>query len=347
MDWLHPGTNTQVTTLKIDPWDPEYGGSIEIEEDQNIDPDKIDATVEQEDWAPIQPSPPPALPRLAFIDGVRRIDIRLFAENERGQSAPAIAGSWAAGVAWGGVQEGIAHPPPGRELIVGGDLDYHNLEVDIGRCSLEFQLTSVPETGFTSPIQRLQNYMREGESQLARQVFEDGQADIILTDGPLTRFTMSRLDKSHDDELDLGLLFRSVVGVIKRQQRSYLNPDQAQILGKLQEGQRTPLFLLKGPVFQRYSWYTRIANLRPSEGVMTGIIRLEVTTDIGATAACNLADITTSVLPRFATKRGQDPRAPQNLYPVRQLEKTLRRHLGDSGLVRRALETEIWRHNDR
>jgi len=171
----------------------------------------------------------------------------------------------------------------------------------------------------------LQNIMREAEGVLAQTVFEGGEAELLVLDGPLTYFAQG-----------------PVVGMIKRQSRSYLPIDRTTILAVLSEGQRTPLFRLGEQRLERYSWYSRLASVRPIDGGMTGIVRLEVATSIGLERARELADLTTSVLPRFASVVGRDPRAPQNLYPVGQLERILRHRLGDGALVKRALELSLW-----
>jgi hypothetical protein len=75
---------------------------------------------------------------------------------------------------------------------------------------------------------------------------------------------------------------------------------------------------------------------------MTGVVRLEVPREIGIERARSLADLATAVLPRFASVVGRDPRAPQNLYPVGELERVLRHRLGDAALVRRSLEVSLW-----
>jgi hypothetical protein len=81
--------------LTIDPWDPEYGASVELE--QELAPAAgLDLTVEAAGaWAPLPARARERVPCCAFIDGVRRIDARLFAEEDELQ-APGLAGSWAA-----------------------------------------------------------------------------------------------------------------------------------------------------------------------------------------------------------------------------------------------------------
>jgi hypothetical protein len=130
--------------------------------------------------------------------------------------------------------------------------------------------------------------------------------------------------------------------MIKRQSRSYLPTDRAKILNELSAGERTPLFQLGEQRLERYSWYARLAPMRPIDGTMTGVVRLEVAKEVGLEKARSLANLTTGVLPRFASIVGRDPRAPQNLYPVGQLERVLRHRLGDASLVTRGLEAALW-----
>ncbi len=54
-------------------------------------------------------------------------------------------------------------------------------------------------------------------------------------------------------------------------------------------------------------------------------------------AAIALADTTAAVLPRFASEPHKDTRAPQNLYPIGGLERELRHRLGDQALLYRSL----------
>lgn len=117
------------------------------------------------------------------------------------------------------------------------------------------------------------------------------------------------------------------------------------MLAELTSGARTPLFRIHHRRLERFSWYVRIAAGRDIDGVMTGIVRLELSSGVGVEGATELADLTASILPRFASRIGRDPRAPQNLYPVGQLEAALRHRLGDPALIRRALEASIWRNH--
>lgn len=309
--------------LRVDPWDPEYGTSLELETLEEA-PQAVELDVEPLPWRPILPAPVEELPCCAFVDGVRRIDVRLFAE-EAGASAPALAGSWAVGVAWSTLPPSIGEIVVGRTLVVGGRLTHDDLIPIVGGDELRYVFIGVQGATPLDPIVGLQNVMREAEAALARRIFLGGEADLLLLDGPLTYFADG-----------------PIVGMIKRQSRSYLPNDRFSILGELGAGERTPLFQLGEQRLERYSWYARLAPLRPIDGAMTGVVRLEVPKEIGLEKARSLADLTTAVLPRFASVVGRDPRAPQNLHPVGQLERVLRHRLGDAGLVRRALEEALW-----
>lgn len=313
-----------MTRLTVDPWDPEYGGSIEI--DDELTPAPVDFDVESGMWDVRPAASGTAVPRCAFVDGVRRIDVRLFAEEE-GVTAPALTGSWAVGTAWATRPPRINRCRVGRALVVGGDMMHPEMIAFVGGQPLHYPCTSVPGTTPLDPINGLQNLMREAEAALAADVAETGEAELLLLDGPLSYFSPDG----------------PVVGLIKRQSRAYLPPDRSGILSELAGGERTPLFRIHRQRLERYSWYVRIASGREIDGVMTGIVRLEVSSRLGVEGAAELADLTASILPRFASRIGRDPRAPQNLYPVGQLETVLRHRLGDAALLRRALEAAIWR----
>jgi hypothetical protein len=312
-----------MTVLRVDPWDPEYGTSLELEGVEEL-PQAVELDVEPVPWQPLAPMRSDGLPCCAFIDGVRRIDVRLFAEDD-GLAAPALAGSWAVGAAWSTRPPTVGEIVVGRTLVVGGDLPYSDLRPQVGSDQLEYVFISVPGVTPIDPIVGLQNVMREAEATLARRVFLSGEAEVLVLDGPLTYFAAG-----------------PIVGMIKRQSRSYLPNDRALILNDLAAGERTPLFQLGEQRLERYSWYARLANVRPIDGALTGLVRLEVPKEVGIDAARSLADVTTAVLPRFASVVGRDARAPQNLYPIAQLERVLRHRLGDAALVRRAVEAALW-----
>jgi hypothetical protein len=309
--------------LRVDPWDPEFGASVEF--DPDLDPAAgLDLTVEQPGpWTPI-PGPRPVDGRCcAFIDGVRRIDARLFAE-EGDLTAPALAGSWAVGCAWSTRPPTIDDVELGRELVVGAGLSPSPLSTLVGSMPVVFDPSSVSGADPLDPLRGLQNLMREAEAVLARAALTSNKADLVVVDGPLSYPMPGRL-----------------VGMVKRQSRAYLDAARAKVIPALRAGERTPLFKLGQQRLERYSWYLRLAEGRLIDGAMSGVVRLEVDASLGLAVAQEIAELAGGALPPFASLPGRDPRAPQNLYPVGALETLLRHRLGDPVLIRRAIEAAL------
>jgi hypothetical protein len=198
------------------------------------------------------------------------------------------------------------------------------LRVTIGAQEVAFSGSTVPGSAPIDPLRRLQNAMRDAEAQLAQQVLAAGVADLVVVDGPLGYV--------HEGPL---------MGMVKRQSRTYLDGQRAEILSRLAAGERTPIFKLGAQRLERYSWYLRLAASRAIDGVMAGLVRLEVSAASGLGAAQGLAALASAVLPQFASQPGHDPRAPQNLYPVGALEGHLRHRIGDATLIRRAIEARL------
>jgi len=314
-----------VTVLRVDPWDPDYGASIESDED----PDRPPPPVEYDEpgpWAAIRPEPPDELPRCAFVDGVRRVDLHMFAE-EGDVVAPAIAGSWAVGAAWTGQPAQVADVRVRRVIVVGNGLDHPALTVMLAGQKLDYVPRSAPVRTPRDLLLRLQSAMRDDEASLSEAIAERGGAELIIQDGPLTYTGRGRAP---------------AMGLIKRQTQRYLDPVRQRLLGELDVGQRTPLFRFESRELPRYSWYARIATPRPIDGKMAGLVRMEVGSGQDLDGARKLADLTASTLPAFAAPMWRDSRSPQNLYPVGQLETILRNRLGERDLIRRALESALW-----
>jgi hypothetical protein len=310
--------------LRIDPWDPEYGASAEIDVELE-EPVGLELAIEVDGpWQPIEAPPREGLPCCAFVDGVRRIDARLFAEDGEAQ-APGLAGSWAVGGAWSTRPPKIDGIVVGRELVLGGGLAHPPLPLTVGPSELLFAPSAVPGSAPLDPLRGLQNAMREAEAKLAEDILSSGDAELAISDGPLNYF-----------------LKGPAIGMIKRQSRSYLDPDRSAVIANLARGQRTPIFKLGEQRLERYSWYLRLVGQRAIDGTMSGVVRLEVAAVGGLETAQRLADLAGAVLPRFASQPGRDPRAPQNLYPVGALESVLRHRLGDAFLIRRALESHLY-----
>src|SRR5262249_46729520 len=82
--------------VRLDPWDVDYGAEVPLEADEAPAEDVgLDVEIPAGEWKPISP-PQAARPRLAFVDGVRRIEARLILRRAD-HVAHGLFGSFAVG----------------------------------------------------------------------------------------------------------------------------------------------------------------------------------------------------------------------------------------------------------
>lgn len=302
----------------VESWSPEMGSPFELaaagEESGPGSPPEVDLgeEVPAERWAPITPRAEPAAD-VVFIDGVRRIDARLWllgaASGAGGDAAPAVAASWAAGAVACGTRARIVATSVGRGVFSAVAME--PLETRHGRYPPK------PADG-SSPAELVagaQRAMRDEERAVAEALATGG---LTVVDGPLR-------GRRH---------LAGVMGYIKSHRVEYLPPPVSGVVARLAAGQRTPVFRIVSE-WQRWSWYLRLARL--DEGPWSGVVRCEVAGEAGAEGARAAAELAAATLPRFASSPHRDPRAPQNLVPIGGLEQELRRRLGDPLLLLRGL----------
>ena len=94
-----------------------------------------------------------------------------------------------------------------------------------------------------------------------------------------------------------------------------------------------PRYLPTTTSYRRYSTYLRLEGDRSHP--FSGVVRLELSAESSVSIVPRLASLAARTLPRYGS--AQEPRAPQNPFPVGALERELRRRLGDHGIVHRAL----------
>ena len=308
--------------LRLDPWAAEYEGSIQVLD--GGEPAVVDTRVEHPAWAAVRPQPAEPPGRLAFVDGVRRIEHRLLVAVG-GRTAFGLLGSFGFGAVLVERQARVTGERIGRVVVTGGGLALEPLMVPLGRAdALLFEPRSEPEDTPVAPVDGLQKAMRQSEAGLAERL--SAEVEVVFQDGPLSFVSASAPG--------------SVVGFVKRLLRNYLEPEAHALLPRLGVGERTPLFLIEGRE-PRYSWYQRIAFGRAIESALTGVVRLETPAVRGLDTARRLADLAAREIPRFASDATRDPRAPQNLLPIGGLEARLKHLLGDPAVVRRAIEAHI------
>jgi hypothetical protein len=308
--------------LRLDPWAAEYEGSIGVTEEDEAAP--VDIRVEEAAWAAIRPPAGPPPRRIAFVDGVRRIEHRLLVGEEE-RTVFGLLGSFGVGAVLVDGTARVGHETIGRVAVAGGGLVLDPFVAPVEpQGSLLFEPRSEADNTPVAPVDGLQKAMRQAEASLAERL--SAEVDVAVLDGPLSFLTAA--------------VAGSVVGFVKRLLRNYLDPSAHALLPRLEVGERTPLFLIGGRE-PRYAWYVRIARGRAIESPLTGIARLEARAARGIGEARTLADLTAREMPRFASDATRDPRAPQNLFPIGGLESRLKHLLGDAAVVRRAVEARL------
>jgi hypothetical protein len=305
----------------VDPWDPGYGlafsedldGGAMEESSAELD---LDLEIPAAQWHPIDPNPLPRLPAaVLFLDGVRRIDARVWVHGRNPPPVPGIAASFAAGLV---SCDGAARIT--GVTIERGMFSASDEATDITTRHARYPARLATDGGPDQLSLALQQRLTQAEVQLAltfRAQNPDGD-DLLVVDGPLRGRT--HLDRT--------------VGYIKTHHASYLPSDQAVAVAALMPGQRTPAFTM-GTSWRRNSWYLRLAG---TPGVpWSGVVRLECSAELPHGEVIRLADLTARLLPPLASTPYKDPRAPQNLVPIGGLERELRHRLGDQQLLYRSL----------
>lgn len=298
--------------VAVERWAPEYGSPAEL---GPVEPStaEIDAGVERppESWAPI-PASGETASCVRFIDGVRRVDARLWLTGDDGTVHPGAAGSYAAGITRCDSAATVERAEV-RRVVLSASPDLTALHTRHGGYAPRPVAAASPD----ELLAALQARMRALEADV---VTGAPPSDLLVVDGPL-----------RDDALP-----PNAVGYVKTHQRTYLPPALLQVVGELGEGERTPLFATGGQ-HSRTSSYLRLPLGRRLAHAWEGVVRLEVARGLDTADALTLVDRAASTIPRFASRPHADPRAPQNLTPVAELERVLRRRLGDPALCFRAL----------
>jgi hypothetical protein len=284
---------------------------------------RVDLSVEGPDWRAVRPEPGPLPRRIAFVDGVRRVEQRLLVEDGP-RTIFALLGSFGVGATDVEGRAQVGHEAVGRVAVSGGGFALEPFVARLGAQVLRFAPETVPENTPVAPLLGLQAAMRRSEAALAERL--SPERDVVFLDGPLSYVAVAH---------------GPLVGFVKRLLQTYLDPAPAALLRRLAVGERTPVFLIEGARAARYSWYLRLGPGRPIDTPLAGVVRLETPGSLDRLRVRQLADVSARCLPRFASDPARDPRAPQNLYPIGGLEARLRHLLGDTLLVRRAIAAQV------
>ena len=346
--------------FSIDAWDVSYGTAL-ADEDLPASAARVETDVETPagQWAPIPArSDVPDPSTLLFVDGVRRIDARVWIDDSPAPGADAAAAPPAAGIAAtasmavcasyaAGVVCCCGQPRRRKAHLLAPRIDrglfttaahatdiqtragiyraWHTVGKDTVPVTttlsnaLQDALAKAEETTAVAARAALTPAAEHADSPPRRQ--DGGDDDLLVIDGPLRN--LAHLPRT--------------VGLIKTHRTGYLAPELNQIVAALTAGQRTPVFLM-GTTWERHAWYLRLPSTPDVPGApWAGVVRCEAATNLSRTQLTALANLSQKVLCRYASVAYKDPRAPQNLVPIGGLENALRHRLGDTRLLYRAL----------
>jgi hypothetical protein len=318
---------TPAASFTVDPWDPSYG--MAYGEELTGDPLNassaelvLDLELPADRWHPVTADSSVPVPgTVLFLDGVRRIDARVWVHGADPQPSPGIAASYAAGLVCLNGSARITDVAVERGLFTAAPD-----AADIESRHANYRAFAAAGPGMDQLSLALQQRLSEAEVQLAL-LFRKEQPDaddLLFVDGPLRGRT--HLDRT--------------IGYIKTHHATYLPPEQAAVVSLLGPGQRTPAFTM-GTSWRRNSWYLRLPG--SSGAPWSGVVRLECSADLPVRETIRLADLSALLLPPLASSAHKDPRAPQNLVPIGGLERELRRRLGDQQLLYRSLRSAAHR----
>ena len=297
--------------FSVETWAPEYGIGFDAQQlEESTDTVDVGVEVEADDWSPVTPAAvdPPAC--VLFIDGVRRIDVRVWISDGELARAGVCASVAAGAVRCTRSEAHVVDAAVMRGVYAAPSEAAGPIVTDHGTYEFVPCASDAPDSVY--------NGIHEQMTRLETRFGNDDDADMVVFDGPLR-----------------GRINPKGVGYIKTQHVQYLPESEQRVLQLLDTGQRTPLFLIGGAGFTRWSWYLRLPG--PDTHPLAGIVRCELPGVGSAAEAIRRADQTTATLPRFASEPHKDSRAPQNLYPIAGLENKLRHRLGDQSKLERAL----------
>jgi hypothetical protein len=314
----------------VDPWDPGYGASLDVDElGESIARVVADIELPEDRWRPLDPDrqvEPPAI--TLFVDGVRRIDARVWVDGPADDSIASLAlcASYAAGVVCCCAAEGahLLASDVRRGLFTTAT---HAVDIPTTAGTYWVSLAELRPRIASMQALSLALQARLGDTEIDTAVTARAElnghglldgGDLLVIDGPL--FGRQHLPR--------------VLGYIKSHRNEYLPPHLRQQVVSLSPGQRTPVFLLKGS-WDRYTWYLRLPCAPGAP--WAGIVRLECSVTLTSEEAIGMAWLSQATLCRYASVEYKDTRAPQNLYPIAGLERQLRRRLGDITLLYRGL----------
>ncbi len=328
--------------LRLDPWEAEYNTAHVAKEATSEQPN-IEVDIEYKNWRAV--TPPAKLKskllfdRLLFVDGSRRIEARVLLEDKNKQVAFGALGSYGVGVvsccAQGLSQAQFLKWQIKRICTLSGGhkIDDFELKQTIDKYlgKLQYEVVASAERDSEAVLRKLQFEMLAAERLLTSNLVDNYPNALIINDGPRPRIGFEP----------------NVIGYLKTSHSIPIGPKKIQLIRQLEQGQRSPLYLVKGQDSTQnyFEWFLRLRDPNPWLYSLAGMVRLQAVAGKEPQKrlddVCELANWLAIKLGDFSSKQHQDPRAPQQLLPIRALETELRRQMGNLQIIRRRITTYL------
>jgi hypothetical protein len=341
--------------FSVDAWDVSYGTALALAEEElpaSVARVETDVETPSDRWAPIPARSDVRHPSaVLFVDGVRRVDARVWIDDPApptggpaagtltpprtlaaATAAMSVCASYAAGVVCCCGQPGQRQAHLVAAEIRRGLFTTSPHATDIATRAGIYRARHTPGSDTVPLTMTLSNALQQALAEIevitavaARAsgtgCGPHGIEDLLVIDGPLR-------NRAH---------LPRTIGLIKTHRAGYLPPALNQVVAALAAGQRTPVFLM-GTTWERHAWYLRLPSTPDVPGApWAGVVRCEAATDLSRAQLIALANLSQVVLCRYASVAYKDSRAPQNLVPIAGLENTLGHQLGDARVLYRAL----------
>lgn len=325
--------------IRPDYWQSVYTGSTEVTLTEQKRSYEVMSTTECRDldhWTAVR-VPATAFAevetvRLAFVDGVRRIDMHGIVDGNPPYYG--VFGSVAAGcmLMHGSQVHDVAqalHDETVRHYFVTNSPEPDTLTVRLASdASCPFDITydicSTPGRDPADFGQELNNLMQELEHDVAQKQVDRLDVQAVITDGPIP----------YEHRLAAGT--GKLAGIIKNVQEAYLPGAQFATVLSLRAAERTPIFEIRyadSSGSSKMSFFLRLRAITPFASQMSNLVRIELPV-MGLTEAVHLANLASAIAVHYSSNLWGDTRAPQNMYPVGALETALKNRLGDQRFLR-------------
>lgn len=328
--------------LRLDPWGIDYDTAFHAENEEETRAN-VETKLEYQSWQAINPELEHLLyGSILFIDGSRRTEARVLLEDDLKQVAFGAIGTYGIGAVdcctqhsrqarFVDLEAELGISGINRLCTLSGGYEAPSFDIKAKLSQrfgdLSYEVKSTPEKDPEAVLRRLQFQMLEAERALASRLLDAFPDGLIVSDGPRPK---------------IGFHER-LVGYLKTMHVLPLGEEELTVVRNLEEGQRSPLYLVENNDRGQnlFECFLRLRDPRPWLYSFAGMVRLQLAAGKNPQqrleSAVKQADALCVLLPKFATKQHQDPRAPQQLLPIRALETELRRKMGNPQIVRRRL----------